>query len=273
MALTYAITTASIGQTQVPVPCPYLSKADIHLVIDGVLVADVDLVWANDALITMPDPAVGGEELRVYRATPADDLLFQAQPGVLDHRQVNNALTQLLYIVQEAFDSALEAREIGAALLTILNTVTNLYNSVVTMHSEVVTDYNFISAMKLFFDLSLTTPYPPATEEKLAEWRIPTAATFDDVSLTAYGGRMFSTIATDLQLGVYKVTYAGEDETAVLLGTFDCTANTSDLIFTRNSEVTGTVDFPEGSVLRVQMESGTNSNINGFSATLRLQRA
>lgn len=277
MALSYADSTATAGQTVVSVPFPYLAQIDVHITIFDDLIPDVDLVWSAPNQITVPTPLNAGDAIHVYRSTPADDLLYVAQPGIIDYRQVNRGLLQLLYIVQEAYDTSIQARDAVQDVTTILDQVTALYNSIVTMHAEVVTDYDFISALTFYYNFAMTTPYPPSVGEKLMEYAIAGNSEFDPAVTTHWEGRMYGAVTTDVEVDVYKVDFddtvpSMPVETTVLLGKFLCTANAEKFVWTTDSGITAPVDFASGDYLRFIMGGTTNSNITGFGLTARLKR-
>ena len=275
MPLSYVETTATAGQDTVTVSFPYLDRAHVHVTIDDTTLADGDLVWASAGLIDLPEALVGGENVKVWRNTPADNLIYQAQPGGIDHRQVNRSFLQLLYVIQEAYDSAIDARSIAEELLTVLDQVTTLYNAVVSMHAEVVTDYEFISGLLIYYDYNITTPYPPSLHEKLAEWKVPLPAVYNP-SDTVFGGRMFDPVLSPVSVLLYKVVFSTdpdtfeETETLTLLGTYTASSESTEFVYT--TEDTGLVTFAPGDYLRTVMGGTTDSNITGFSLTSRLRR-
>lgn len=123
MADSYAVTTASAGQTTVNVPFPYLSTLHVHVEIDGVETAQGTLTWTSSSLITLPSALAGGETVKVSRSTPDAAPLFQAQPGPLDHRQLNRQSLQLLYVAQETADTAADAADLSQTNVDAIQTL------------------------------------------------------------------------------------------------------------------------------------------------------
>jgi hypothetical protein len=119
----FNITVASGSTPNVAVPFPYQSKADVHVSLNGTLVADASLVWLNGGLIQLPSTPAAGTAVKVYRATKKDGLNTTfSSPAVLDPRDMNGVSTQLLYTTQEAFDLGNVTADELAAITDYVNT-------------------------------------------------------------------------------------------------------------------------------------------------------
>lgn len=106
MPYSYAVTTASGSTPNVAVPFSYISKADVHVSLNGVMVADNTLVWLTDSSIQLPSTPVASTVVKVYRLTNVTSQLVSfTAPAIDDPNDLNLAFTQLLYVCQEAFDA------------------------------------------------------------------------------------------------------------------------------------------------------------------------
>lgn len=205
MPFSYNITVASGSSDVVSVPFPYLDKGHVHVTKNNVAILDADLVWNNPSQIKLPTMPAAGAVLKVYRSTPGDALLtVWSSPNVFDHRDLNSAMRQLLYVIQEAFDAALEAKAVTDGILTYLDQVaalaaqvTDLYNQVVTLHGQtqtlkddtavlwqavvdIQTALNaIIAAFSVYFDWGVSIPYSLADGEVVAEFTMPEALTYE----------------------------------------------------------------------------------------------
>jgi hypothetical protein len=101
----YTETTATPGQSVFSVPFPYLSHLDVHLFVNDIEVDPSLLVWSSATVFNAPT-LEGGETVKVQRITPATTPLVTYAPGAIVHRDLNTSIMQLLYIVQEAYDTA-----------------------------------------------------------------------------------------------------------------------------------------------------------------------
>jgi hypothetical protein len=105
MAYSYGIVVADGATSAFIVPFSYIDQADVHVKVDGVQIADNLLSWVSSTIIELPSPPINGGAVRIYRQTPVVTLkTVYSTPAVLDHRDWNRVLTQLLYVTQEAFD-------------------------------------------------------------------------------------------------------------------------------------------------------------------------
>jgi hypothetical protein len=125
MAYSTNTTIASGTTANVAVPFPYINQSDVHVMVNGVQVTDSLLVWPNSNTIALPSMPTAGASLEVYRLTDAASLASQLVLGAyLDPKDVNSALTQVLYVCQEAFDQ-------GAINAAQLASISNYVNTAV----------------------------------------------------------------------------------------------------------------------------------------------
>lgn len=149
MPFSYAVTTASAGAHLVNLSFPYLSRVDVHVTVNDNELDQGALVWNSGTQIDIATAnggnLAGGERVKVYRRTPADQPRVVFASGNLTHADLNAANLQLLYIVQEAFDVALDAGELSetvaeqaAAIATYYSEITTIYDAIVVIHDELV---------------------------------------------------------------------------------------------------------------------------------------
>jgi hypothetical protein len=127
MSVIYSSATyVATGSTpNVTVPFPYILPAHIHVSVNGVQTDDALLSWLNTGVIILPTTPTAGATILVWRATPRDTLSTQfSSPSVLDPKDLNSAMTQLLYVCEEAFD-------VGQVTADQLATVTGYFNAAV----------------------------------------------------------------------------------------------------------------------------------------------
>lgn len=88
----------------VNVPFPYLDKADVSVTLNGTLVNSATYVWLTASSIQLASaPAAGVIEV-VKRNSPIVTPVVVFEAGSLNHRDLNEMATWLLYVTQEAFD-------------------------------------------------------------------------------------------------------------------------------------------------------------------------
>lgn len=105
MAYSYVNYTANGATSNFTVPFPYIVKQDIHVSINEIQVDDADLSWVGDTVVHLPSAPVNGAIVKVWRSTNKEALsTIYSTPNVIDHRDWNRVLTQLLYTTQEAYD-------------------------------------------------------------------------------------------------------------------------------------------------------------------------
>lgn len=128
MAYSYAVTVASGSTPNVAVPFPYIGQGDVHVQLNGV--ETLDFTWIASGTIQLGSTPAAGTAIKVYRTTDATKLLtVYSTPNVLDHRDWNRVLTQMLYVTQEAFD-------LGAATAESLQDVIDYVNSAMAAAAE-----------------------------------------------------------------------------------------------------------------------------------------
>lgn len=105
MAYSYVNYTANGSTSNFTVPFPYIVKQDIHVSINEVQVDDEDISWVGDTIVSLPSNPANGAVVKVWRSTNKEALsTIYSTPNVIDHRDWNRVLTQLLYTTQEAYD-------------------------------------------------------------------------------------------------------------------------------------------------------------------------
>jgi tail fiber protein len=125
-------TVVASGATQtIAVTFKYLDKADLHVSIDAVLVDDAALTFDDDFTIRLPTIPSAGAVIKVFRDTAKADLDVRFEtPSVFDGDVMNLALTQLLYIAQEAFDlGILPQGELDAIIAHVNQTAQDVANA------------------------------------------------------------------------------------------------------------------------------------------------
>lgn len=137
MTLSYATSTIASSQTLLPVPFPYLSQQDVHVLVNGTQVADALLMWASSSTIEVASIGASvGDAVKVFRATPSGALLVQAQAGPIDHRQINTMGLQMLYVAQEAIDAAGTLGSLVGTDLTAIEAAVTSSNANATSAAE-----------------------------------------------------------------------------------------------------------------------------------------
>lgn len=85
------------------IPFEYLLKDHITVSVDGV---SVDFTWVNDYAVQPDEVPADGTVVEVRRTTPVDERVTDYQDGsTLEERDLDRQTSQLLYIVQEAYDA------------------------------------------------------------------------------------------------------------------------------------------------------------------------
>lgn len=186
----YAVTIASGDNALVNVPFPYLLKAHVHVKVGALGIPDQDLVWLAPNQIRLPSAPAAGAHVKVFRITPADLLLtVWSTPNVFDHRDLNAAMKQLLYICQESFDASANAAQIVADILDYLDQIVTMYQDILAKWNEIVEIWG---NSHLYHDYPTSLTYVQTIDTDIGHWVIPEALTVD-VSTIA---RMFSYTST-----------------------------------------------------------------------------
>ena len=90
------------GQTDFTFAFPYLSKTDLSVLVDGVLTSDWTLINPQTVQLGVSVTITGDEVVTVSRSTPIDQPAATfASPGTLRASEMNVAISQLLYNLQE----------------------------------------------------------------------------------------------------------------------------------------------------------------------------
>ena len=96
--------TASGSSTPLSVPFPFISKTHVSLYVDGIKTTAFS--WINSSTITPSSIPTAGKILEVRRETPKDIRLVDFSDGsTLTEADLDTDSKQMLYIVQEAYDS------------------------------------------------------------------------------------------------------------------------------------------------------------------------
>lgn len=115
MAYSYAESTASGSTAIFTVPFEYISKAYVHVSVNGVLVDDALLTWNSSTEIVLPTTPAAGATVRRYRTTPKTPLVT-FQSGDLSTADLNLFAKQCSHLVQEATDTG---DSVEAALVAV----------------------------------------------------------------------------------------------------------------------------------------------------------
>lgn len=101
MAYSYISVTADGLQNQFSAP-DYLDEAHIKVFIDGV--EDTGFTWVNPNTIQTSTTPDNGALITVQRVTPRDALVTFNAPAILRPADLNRAILQVVYLMQEALD-------------------------------------------------------------------------------------------------------------------------------------------------------------------------
>lgn len=161
------------------VPFPYISREHVYLLVNDTPVA---FSWINNSLIeAAAPPAIGSANVRVQRITPAEEMLTVfSSPSTFQSNEVNGAFRQLLYIVQEAFDAAIEALELSREVRAILGEVLEkydeiimIYDAMLALYEDMTQLYNEIMSVWLnaTWDVTISVPYRTARSEVVGSFQ------------------------------------------------------------------------------------------------------
>lgn len=144
----YAVTIASGNSSTVSVPFPYLQQSHVTVKVGAVLLAPSSYTWSSPSTIQLGSPPAAGTTVRVSRVTPADNLVsFFTGPSALPHGDLNAVLLQLLYIAQEAYDSALATGDLAIDLLSILDQILLIQSDINAKYAEIVAIWQALQAI------------------------------------------------------------------------------------------------------------------------------
>lgn len=117
------VTTISVGGSTYTVPFPYQNKSEVVVEVDG---NTPTYNWINDGLIDItPAPAVGSN-VRRYRDTSALTIRHDYRNGVpFTPKNIAENNDQLLFVVQEAVNTADTAKTVAEGLQTLAQTALN----------------------------------------------------------------------------------------------------------------------------------------------------
>lgn len=137
MAFSYTEVTAAGGQTVLTLSFQFNSRTHVKVIRNRVEIPSSAWSWLTDNSISLNTPATAGDVYRVLRTTPANEIVSQFQPGAFDYERLNDSLLQLLYIVQEAYDTSQDSRAVADQTLGFLEDIEVLYNAVVVLENNV----------------------------------------------------------------------------------------------------------------------------------------
>jgi hypothetical protein len=228
MAYSYAVTVASGSSDLVTVPFPFLSQDHVHITLDNEAVADDDLTWITDGQLQLPSTPAAAVSIRVYRTTPREEMLTTFSPGNLDHRDMNNSLLQLLYVMQEAFDAVTTEGSAEQDILDYLAQILAMYEAILDMYEQIQEWYEEIQALlaafAFYFDVAFSTPFGPTDGQILASWPIAESLLFDEDAVGFKAGSHSGSATSGDSTFDVKV-YAGNPLAAVTtLGRFTLAA-------------------------------------------------
>lgn len=206
-------TVAAAGQTDFPVPFPFVSRSHVMVLVNGVPTSVLE--WPNDATVRLFVPLAGGESVVVRRDTPIDDAIVQFQNGaVLTAEDLNTAVQQLLYKQQETtalYDGALSDAQVRLA--ENLGIVTDPA-AVAQELAELVLEQQVLDNFRQrIADIDLNASNITATALDLTELdsRVTEASTLTNGLISTVDGRV-STLRNDHESLVALVdTLAGGD--------------------------------------------------------------
>lgn len=113
MAYSYVNYTGNGTTSQFAVPFPFITRNDVHVYVQGLeLTVDVQFTWLNDGMVQITTTPLLNEIVHINRQTNRDARLVDYQNGaLLDEETLDLDSTQMFYLMQEAFDWVVKAKD------------------------------------------------------------------------------------------------------------------------------------------------------------------
>lgn len=262
------------GTTQnYQVPFPYLDRNHINVYVDD---SPMTFTWIDSGNIrTDAPPPAGTKNIRIKRTTPANNLLVVfSSPSDFKSIEVNKGYRQLLYIIQEAFDSALEALDIArqvqnalAAALAAIDEIEAIFDDVSAIAADIESRYAQILLIwqNSTVDLTFNLPYRISRGEIVATYQFTEQWT---IPANASGSRAWSLTQPAADTVIKLSRRAVNSEVDVALGTVTLRANFYTGVFSSFSEVT----FAPGETLVLTRDIDGDEALKNWGMTLRTHR-
>jgi hypothetical protein len=240
------------------IPFPYLAEGHVYVYTratgDDTSIPEVytgTVTFLDSSLVTL-SPALVDEtkDVQFRRITPSDDLLTRFEtPGPIDKDELNNALLQLLYIVQEAYDLALSIQDDLALLSSIVAEILAALLEIRSIASAIAYQYDIIAAV----------PYSPVVGSQIGPIPIVRPLT---LLATAPGSRGWA--LQPLTSGTFTLNI---QKNLVTVGTIVWTATEDEPTFT----VVSDVSFATTDILTLEVDA-SSTTFEQFGVTLKMHR-
>lgn len=235
------------AQTAYSVPFPFLAEAHVIVSVGGGVAA---YTFTSPSQITFSLPPASGALVVIRRRTPVDELLAIVQGrSVLKTAELNLVYTQLLYIMQEAFDvtDLLENStiEVAAALALVQETLENILA--------------IARGIAYQYDCIISIPYNPAAGDSICSFPIVRSVSLVALAPGSLANTLTPSDGLDVVFSIQK--------NAVEVGTLTFPTGDNAGVFS----VPVTADFISGDILTVRCTDG-NVAIRDIGITLKLQR-
>jgi len=197
------------------------------------------------------------QEIQIRRITPSDDLLTRFDtPGPINKLELNDALLQLLYVLQEAFDLALSVQDDLALLSSIVAEILAALDEIRDALTEI---RDIASAIAYQYDIGASVPYPPNADDTILTQAIVRPIT---LPADATGSTAVASAAPSGADAVFSIQKNGVEVGTV---TFPDGSTTPAFV------VASAVDFAAGD--RLSLVCTTTDNVfENFGITLRCAR-
>jgi hypothetical protein len=115
-----------LEQLNYPVTFPYINRSHVSVLVDGL---PAPYTWQDNGWIHLLAVPPTGVTIRVKRTTPSDVPLVDFQDGAtLVESDLDMAIRQTFYLVQEALDEALLAGRIATEVQRMFAEILDMYN-------------------------------------------------------------------------------------------------------------------------------------------------
>lgn len=245
MANTSAEYNGNGNTTTFAIPFPFLDVSHLTATVNSIPVAFTleDSQW----FVITPAPAAGAK-VRIERTTPSDALLVAFEDAsTLTQHDLNTALRQMFFLVQEALDDSLTAAELVAQISATALTIQQQFQQL----------QNWLANGQFYEDYIITIPYSPQGERVIAN--IPLG---EAVRMQGNFSRCKAATMADLDTGaVFRVREYTTDYSAFTeLGTFTYTPGSKIASFLRSGGIgTGDYVFTPGRYLVVQCATASET--------------